>query len=57
MTKIDDATMKEIERLLDEYRRVLSNSPLSLTTKNSYRVHAEYFVRWLADDFEPGAMV
>ena len=57
MTKIDDATMKEIERLLDEYRRVLFNSPLSMTTKNSYRVHAEYFVRWLADDFEPGAMV
>lgn len=57
MTKIADATMKELERLLDEYRRVLSNSPLSLTTKNSYRVHAEYFVRRLDDDFEPGAMV
>ena len=56
MAKVDDKTMAEIKRLLDEYRGVLRASRLSLDTQNSYRVHAEYFVRWLDNDFEPGAM-
>ena len=51
-----------MQQALTEYRDVVEHSHMSGSThipkgssKRSYYVHAEQFVRWLDDDFEPGA--
>ena len=56
MARTDDATMEEIRRLLDEYRRVIYDSSLRPKTKDSYLDRAGYFVRWVAEEYQPGEM-
>ena len=44
-----------IEDGLEEYSRAVRESSLSKTTKATYIRGARQFVRWLRDDYEPGA--
>ena len=44
----------ELQRRLNEYERVVNQTELAETTKNTYLLHARNFVRWTRGDFEPG---
>lgn len=44
-----------IEDRLEEYSRVVGESSLTKTTKATYIRGASQFVRWLRDEYEPGA--
>jgi len=49
--------MNRLYAQLDDYERVVNNSPLSDTSKVSYIYFAWCFTRWLDNDFEPGEHV
>jgi hypothetical protein len=53
--KVTAAALAEVEDALTHYEQLVRDSRLSPTTQRTYLVHAENFVRWLRDDFEPGA--
>ena len=53
--KISIEAIGEIRRALEQYNVVVDHAELSESTKNTYLLHAENFVRWLQDDFEPGS--
>lgn len=44
-----------IEDRLEEYSRVVRESSLTKTTKATYIRSARQFVRWLREEYEPGA--
>ena len=46
---------RRIEDRLEEYSKVVRESSLTKTTKATYIRGAKQFVRWLRDDYEPGA--
>jgi hypothetical protein len=52
--KLSSSAMKEITVALDQYRKVVEATNLTRTTKDTYLLHSENFVRWLEDGFEPG---
>lgn len=56
--KTSNENMREIERLLSEYKKEVNearkNGFLVDNTAKTYLLHAEHFVRWCRDDFEPG---
>ncbi len=47
----------ELRSALDEYQRTVADAPLAPTTKQTYVLHSENFVRWIEGDFEPGGRV
>ena len=55
MAKLSPGMMESVKRALQIYVNEVENSPLMPLTKRTYLLHAENFVRWLDDDFEPGA--
>ena len=57
MSKINPDALKEVQDALERYREEVEQSPLSLSAKNTYLLHARQFVRWLDDNFTPGATV
>ena len=57
MPKVSSLTLKEVQEALRRYEETVEESPLRLSSKNTYLLHARQFVRWLADDFEPGETV
>ena len=52
--KVRVETFTTIQRALERYKREVEDTDLAQTTKATYILHADQFVRWLKDDFEPG---
>ena len=52
--KVRVETFTAIQRALGQYKREVEDSSLLPSTKATYILHAEHFVRWLKDYFEPG---
>ena len=55
MPKVSDEVLVRIKKALDQYEAEIEESALTRLSKNTYILHADQFVRWLKDDFEPGA--
>ena len=55
MPRISRNALRQVRDALGQYEMQVDASPLALNTKNTYLLHARNFVRWLDDDFEPGA--
>ena len=55
MPKVSPEILKAVQDALDRYEREVEDTPLTTSAKNTYLLHARNFVRWLEDDFEPGA--
>ena len=52
--KIKQPALQEVEAALERYKREVEETGLAPNTIKTYVLHAEHFVRWLKDDFEPG---
>ena len=49
-----EGIMREyVERALKEYEEVVEASRLSAASKQTYKIHPRYFVRWLRGDYTP----
>lgn len=57
MPKVSSLSLEEVREALRRYEQTIEASPLRLSSKNTYLLHARQFVRWLADEFEPGETV
>ena len=57
MPRISVDNMDEVERALQEYFDEVSQTEMSVSTKNTYTLHAQHFVRSLKEDFKPGGRV
>ena len=57
MPKVSLLTLQEVQDAFERYHETVEQSPLSLSAKHTYLLHARQFVRWLNDDFTPGANV
>ena len=55
MPKVSKETLILIRDALERYQEEVIATSLKPSSKKTYLLHAEHFVRWLADDFEPGA--
>ena len=54
MPKISNSCLKLVKDALEQYGQEVEAAELQKSTKRTYLRHAETFVRWLDDDFEPG---
>ena len=54
MRRISPSALVETQHALEEYKKAVACSGLEDRTKETYIRHAETFVRWLDDRFEPG---
>ena len=52
--RISFEALGEVKEALDRYKELVDAADLTESTKNTYTLHADHFVRWLDDDFEPG---
>ena len=57
MPKIGQAALREVQDALERYKEVVEATEMTPTSKKTYLLHAEQFVRWLSDDFAPGIRV
>ena len=55
MPKVNADTLQAVQDALERYEAEVSETLLAPSAKRTYLLHARHFVRWLADDFEPGA--
>ena len=55
MPKVKADTLQAVQDALERYELEVSETLLTPSAKRTYLLHARHFVRWLADDFEPGA--
>lgn len=55
MPKVTSEVLKAVRDALERYEAEISVTPMTPSTKKTYLLHAGTFVRWLNDDFEPGA--
>jgi len=53
--KTDENTLLMIQKFYDKYKILIESSNMKPLSMDIYITHAHYFVRWLADDFTPGA--
>jgi len=54
MPKVSQDTLTQVLNALEQYKAEISGAPLADSTKATHVLHANNFVRWLQDDFEPG---
>ena len=52
---VSSKALQEIETALREYEREVQASKMTPSTKHTYLLHTENFVKWLKGDFVPGA--
>ena len=52
--QISEGALKEVEAALVRYQRIVEESSLAVNTKNTYRLHAGNFTKWLGGKFVPG---
>ena len=55
MLKVRAETLREIEEAFRRYEDEVEGSPLARQAKDTYLLHSRNFVRWLKDEFTPGA--
>ena len=55
MAKISDPAVEEVRQALRRYVAEVEASPLKQSSKWNFVLHAENFVRWLEDSFNPGS--
>ncbi|MBO3748981.1 hypothetical protein J5X84_23125 [Streptosporangiaceae bacterium NEAU-GS5] len=48
-------TIDDIRREFEAYSRIVNAADLAPTTKTTYLIHADRFVRWLAGEVEIGS--
>lgn len=46
--------IERVENALRQYEDEVDASKLSLNSKETYKLHANNFVRWMRGDFTPG---
>ena len=49
--KADPIIIREMERLLDQWKTEISQSTLKQSAQDTYVLHPSNFVRWVKDDF------
>lgn len=54
MPKINAEALRVVKGALSKYEDEVNGTALRPNTKETYILHADNFVRWLEDDFEPG---
>ena len=57
MAKISQDALIQVQAELENYITEVKASKLTQSSKDTYLLHAEHFVRWLDDDFVPGGQV
>ncbi len=55
MPKVSLLSLQEVQEALERYRLEVEATPMTTSTKKTYLLHAENFIRWLSDEFNPGA--
>jgi hypothetical protein len=55
MTKLTAETLAEVDAAFERYESVVRASGLRPSAEKTYLLHSSQFVRWLHDDFTPGA--
>ena len=55
MAHISPHCLKEVQEALERYEEEVEHTNLMRNTQDTYLLHARNFVRWLNDDFTPGA--
>ena len=51
---VSPQALSEVETALQDYIRVVETSGMALTSRKTYINHADQFVRWLKQEFQPG---
>ena len=54
MSKVSRDCLVQILSAIELYKNEVNSTPMKVSSKNTYILHADHFVRWLQDDFEPG---
>jgi len=54
VARISSSALKEVQDALKAYEAEVNETNLASTTRATYLLHADHFVRWLAYDFTPG---
>ena len=54
MPKVDADTLGKVEDKFEEYKKAVEDSPLAGSSKGYLIGKAEFFIRWLKDDYTPG---
>ena len=54
MAQINEATLRELEEALAQYRDALDGLHLAQATRDNRYYRARMFVQWLRDDFTAG---
>ena len=52
--QISRPALQEVEEALRKYEQEVGASNMTASTKRTYLLHSNNFVRWLKDDFVPG---
>jgi hypothetical protein len=52
--RVTSKALQEIESAFRDYEREVESSNMTGSTKHTYLLHAENFLRWLKDEFVPG---
>ena len=55
--RISYKALAEVEQAYAEYKQVVETSSMALTSRKTYIIHADQFVRWLKQEFQPGVHV
>ncbi len=55
MKQLKPICRKQVAEALEVYREEVEAALLKRSTKDTYLLHAENFVRWLHGNFEPGS--
>ena len=55
MPKISGESLYQVQAALENYEEAVNATSMTVESKKTYLLHARNFVRWLNDDFEPGA--
>ena len=55
MAKVSETMLQAVQAALQAYEEEVMASTMSKNSKKTYIHRAQLFVRWLDDDFEPGA--
>lgn len=52
--RVSSKTLQEIEAAFREYEREVESTNITPSTKQTYLLHSENFVKWLKGEFVPG---
>lgn len=55
MAKVRPDFLSEVDEAFGRYEEEVRAAGLEASTERTYLLHSRNFIRWLHDDFEPGA--